>query len=89
MHQVPVSGRSVSTWVDLSCPVTIRRPVTLRGGPRLPGRSRVGKEAELQGFADFHQLVLSPPPRIQGQGGEHSASVNHLYRDVLDVRAEG
>ncbi len=89
MHQVPVSGRSVSTGVDLSCPVTIHRPVNLRGGPRLPGRSRVGKEAELQGFADFHHLVLSPSPRLQGQGGEHSASVTHLCVDVLDVRAEG
>ncbi len=48
MHQVPVSGRSVSTGVDLSYPVTIRRPVTLRGGPGLPRRSRVGKEAELK-----------------------------------------
>ncbi len=32
-----------------------------RCGPRLPRRSRVGKEAEQQGFVGFHQLVLSPP----------------------------
>ncbi len=60
-----------------------------RGGPRLPRRSRVDKEAEQQGFLDFHQLVLSPPPRLRRERGEHSASGSRLCRDVLDVWTEG
>ncbi len=60
-----------------------------RGGSRLPCRSRVGYEAKLQSFVNFHQLVLFPPPLLRGEGGEHSASCNRLCRYVLDVRAEG
>ncbi len=41
-----------------------------RGSPRLPRRSRVGKEAELQSFVNFYKLVLSPHPVLQGEGCE-------------------
>ncbi len=58
---------------------------TGKGGPRLSRRSRVGKEAELQSFVDFHQLVLSPRPLLRGEGSEHSASGSRLCRDALDV----
>ncbi len=51
-----------------------------RGDPRFPRRSCVGEEAELQGFVDFYQLVLSPPPRLVRE-----ASIRHLAATFVEM----
>ncbi len=60
---------------------TLQRLDAERGCPRLPSRSRRGKEAELQGFVNFHQLVLSPPHPFKVR----EASIRYLAAAFVEM----
>ncbi len=52
-----------------------------RGNPRLPRWSRVGKEAGLQSFVYFHQLVFPPPHSFEVR----EASSRHLAATFVEM----
>ncbi len=54
----------------------------------LSAAKETGRGAELKNFVGFHQLVLSPPPLLRGDGGEHWASGIRICRDAPYVMAE-